>query len=126
MDNHINSRMSKANKTFYCIRRNLEFKIKMLIKLGLYKSLILPVLTYGLTVCNISRNDFGRLEKFQKKVLKWIKGNDSDYTEHLRLLNILTLALFLQLNNLLMMAKFMHEENDQKLKIQEERKKFST
>ena len=30
---HIDSRMSKANKTFYCIRRNLEFKVKMRKKL---------------------------------------------------------------------------------------------
>ena len=65
-----------------------------------------------LIICKISRNDLRRLERFQKKVLKWITGNDSDYTEQLRLLNILPMALFLQLNNLLMMAKFMHEEND--------------
>ena len=109
---HNDSRMSKANKTFYCIRRNLEFNVKMRIKLGLYKSLILPVLTYGLIICNISRSDLGRLERFQQKVLKWITGKDSDYKEQLRLLNILPLALFLQLNELLMMAKFMHEENN--------------
>ena len=109
---HIGSRMSKANKTFYCIRRNLEIKVKISIKLGLYKSLILPVLTYVLTICNISRNDLGRLERFQKKVLKWSSGNDSDYTEQLRLLYILPLSLFLPLNDLLMMATFMHEEND--------------
>ena len=36
---HIHSRMSKANKTFYCIRRNLDFKVKLRIKRGLYKSL---------------------------------------------------------------------------------------
>ena len=102
---HIDSRMSKASKTFYCIRRNLEFKVKMRIKLGLYKSLTLPVLTYGLIICNFSRNDLGRLEKFQKKVLKWIRGNGSVYTEQLRLLNILPLALFLQLNDLLMMER---------------------
>ena len=75
---HIDSRMSKANKTFYCIRRNLEIKVKMRLKLGLYKSLKLPVLTYGLIICNISRSDLGRLERFQIKVLKWITGNDSD------------------------------------------------
>ena len=66
---HIDSRMSIANKTFYCIRRNLEMKVKMRIKLGLYKSLILPVLTYGLIFFNISRNDLSRLESFQTKVL---------------------------------------------------------
>ena len=109
---HIDSRMSKVNKTFYCIRRNLEFKVKTRIKLGLYKSLILPVLTYGLVICNISRSDLRRLERFQKKVIKWITRNDSDYTEQVRLLNILPLALFLELNELLMMAKFLHEDND--------------
>ena len=112
LSTHIDSKMSKANKTFYCIRRNLEFKVKMRIKFGLYKSLILTVLTCGLIICNISRNDLGRLKRFQKKVLKWITGNDSDYAEQLRLSSILTLPLILQLNDLLMMAKFMHEEND--------------
>ena len=84
----------------------------MRIKFGLYISLILRVLTYGLIICKISKNDLGRLESFQKKVLKWITGKDSDYTEQLRLLNILPMALFLQLKDLLMMAKFLHEEND--------------
>ena len=51
----------------------------MRIKRGLYKSLILPVLTYGLINCNISRSDLARLERFQKKVLKRITGNDSVY-----------------------------------------------
>ena len=109
---HVDSTMSKANKTFYCIRRNLEFKVKMRIKLCLYKSLMLSVLTYSLFICNISRNDLGRLERFQKKVLKWITGNYSDYTEQLRLLNIQPLALILQLNELMMMASFMHEGNN--------------
>ena len=128
---HIDSSMSKANKTSSCIRRNLEFKVKMRIKLGLYKSLIHLVLSYGLIICNISRNDLGRLERFQKEVLKWIMGNDSDYTEQLRLLNILPLALFLQLNELLMMAKLIHEENDHiklpaKIENPGRTKKFST
>ena len=57
---HIDSRMSKANKMFYCIRRNSKFNVKMRVKLSLYKSLILPVLRYGLIICNISRNDLRR------------------------------------------------------------------
>ena len=53
------------------------------------------------------------IRKLQKKVLRWSTGNDSDYAEQVCvILNILPLALFLQLNDLLMMAKFMHEEND--------------
>ena len=44
---HSEERMKKANRVFYSWRRNVAFKIKMRIKLGLYKSMILPVLMYG-------------------------------------------------------------------------------
>ena len=43
----IEERLRKANKVLYLLRRNVAVQVKPLIKLGLYKSLILPVLMYG-------------------------------------------------------------------------------
>ena len=44
---HIDKRLKKANKRLYMIRRNVAVNVKTFIKLGLYKSLILPNLLYG-------------------------------------------------------------------------------
>ena len=47
---HVNLRMKKANGVLYSIRRNVAFKVDIFVKLGLYKSLVLPVLLYELSV----------------------------------------------------------------------------
>ena len=57
---HIEERMKKANKVLYMLKRNVATKVNTLVKLGLYESLILPVLLYGRTEIQI-------LEKFQKR-----------------------------------------------------------
>ena len=41
---HINARLNKANRVVYLIRRNVAYAVKPFIKLGLYKSPVLPVL----------------------------------------------------------------------------------
>ena len=41
---------------------------------SLYKSLILPVLLYGSACTNPNRGELQQLERFQKKVVKWILG----------------------------------------------------
>ena len=40
---HIEERLKKAKKTLYMIRRNVVVNVRIFIKLGLYKSLILPI-----------------------------------------------------------------------------------
>ena len=44
----IEHRIEKAKKVFYCLRRNIAFNFKFSMKLGLYKSVILPVWPYGI------------------------------------------------------------------------------
>ena len=54
-----------------------------------------------------------QLEGFQKKAVKWITGlQDVDYKNQIRLLNILPLPMFLQLNSLLLLSKFMNEDSN--------------
>ena len=108
---HIEERLRKANTVLYLLRRNQAVQVKPLIKLGFYKSLILPVLLYGFTCIIPSRSELQNLERFQKKAVKWITGNKGvNYSSPLRLLNILPLPMFLQLNDLLL-AKVMHESS---------------
>ena len=109
---HIEERLRKANKVLYLIRRNVAVPVKPFIKLGLYKSLILHVLLYGFTCINPSRSELQNLEHFQKKAVKWITGNKGvTYISQLRLLNILPLPMFLQVSDLLLLAKVMHESS---------------
>ena len=102
---HIDMRLTKANKSFYLIRRNIAYKTLTLIKLGLYKSLLIPILIYGLSCTNLSRGDLVRLERFQKKVTKWtVTSPDTYYVNQLRALNVLPLPLYLQLTDLLLLS----------------------
>ena len=58
------------------------------------------------------RTEIQILEKYQKKVVKWITGNkDTEYKSQLRLLYILPLPMFIQLNDLLLVSKALNEEN---------------
>ena len=111
---HIETRLKKANQVLYLLRRNLSAKLNTFVKLGLYKSLILPVLLYGLSCTHISRGDQLQLERFQKKVIRWITGNKTGvYINELRLLNILPLPMFIQLNNILLLASLDSNERNE-------------
>ena len=71
---HIEERLRTANKVLYLLRRNVAVKVQTLVKLGLYKSVILPVLFYGFSCVFASRADFHLPENFQTAV-RWITGN---------------------------------------------------
>ena len=102
---HLEERMKKANRVFYSLRRNVVFKVNMRIKLGLYKSMILPVLMCGSSCCNLNRGDMRNLERFQRKVVSWITNSKTlSYIEQLRLSNLLPLLMYYQLNDLLLLS----------------------
>ena len=108
---HIEERLRKANEVLYFLRRNVAVKVQTLVKLGLYKSLILPVLLYGFACVFASRADLHLLENFQKKVVRWITENKTmSYLSQLQFLNILPLPMFLQLNDMLLLSKITNEE----------------
>ena len=101
---HIEHRIQKANKVFYCLR-NVAFNVKFSVKLGLYESVILPILLYGMNCAYQSRTDQRKLENLQRRVLKWVcRPHRGDYKAQLRLLNVLHLPLFIQLNDLLLLS----------------------
>ena len=63
---HITARLDKANRVLYLIKGNAAYAVKPFIKLGLYKSLVLQVLLYGINCTTASKSDLGNLEKLQR------------------------------------------------------------
>ena len=68
---HIETRLKKANQVLYLLRRNLSAKINTFVKLGLYKSLILPVLLYGLSYIEGGSIAVGAISKESNPVDHW-------------------------------------------------------
>ena len=103
---HLTERLKKANKLLYSLRQNVAYNVNTFVKLGLYKSILLPVLTYGCHCANFLRKSLQKPEIFQKKVVKWICGKHCQkYTDQLRMLNVLPLPMFLQTKDLLLLSK---------------------
>ena len=98
---YIKERLRKANKVPNFLRRNVAVKVQTFVKLGLYKSLILPMLLYGFACVFTSRADLHLLENYQKKVVRWITGNKTmSYLSQMKILNILPLPMFLRLSDM--------------------------
>ena len=98
----------------YSIRRNVTFIVNTFIKLGLYKSPILPILLYELDCLTLAKTDLQNLFYFKKKILKaveWRTGQFEDCKSQLRLLNILSLSMYLQLKNLTL-SKLVKENSE--------------
>ena len=55
-------------------------------------------------------NRFNCSEKFPKRCVKWIAGVQTSYEIQLKLLNILPLPMYLQLNDILLLRKLTSEE----------------
>ena len=66
---------------------------------------ILPILLYGLGCLTLAKSDLQNLEKFQRKAVKTITGQNEDYMKQLWLLKFLPLPTYLQLNSLLTLSK---------------------
>ena len=61
------ARMKKVNSVFHSLKKNYSYKLQFTCKLGLYKSLLLPGLTYGFYCALLSRADMKSLEKSRKE-----------------------------------------------------------
>ncbi len=109
---HLEFRLAKANRTFGLLMRNLLQNMARRAKNCAYKSLILPLITFTSSTWHPSRRSMRLMESFQKRVLKWITdyGNAS-YLEKLILPRILSLLMFLQLKDLLLLSKLYHDKD---------------
>ena len=100
---HISKKVAKANGVLYLLRRNVSQSVGARIKLGLYKSLVLPIILYGIQCIHLSKASMIILEKLQKRTVKCICGTGK-YGQQLRFLNILPLPIHIQILNLLTLS----------------------
>ena len=103
---HILHKLSQANKVFCMIRKNVSAQLSTHKRMCLYKSMILPIISYASPCFYINKSQVRKIESLQKRVVKWILfyANIS-YTESLIKLNLLPLNFYLQLNDLLVLAR---------------------
>ena len=55
--------LKKAKRVSYRIRKNIAIRVDTFIKLGLYKSPILPILLYGLDFLLLAKSDLQNTSK---------------------------------------------------------------
>ena len=116
--NHLMARMKKANQIFYFAKRNVAKGVSQRVKLGVYKSAVLPLITFASSCFNTCRANLSKLERFQKRALKRVTNSfESDYLTLLKRTNTLPLTMFIQLLNLLNLSSFFHSENDLQIRL---------
>ena len=104
---HIEKVSGKAMRVFHMIRRNTS-KLGWKAKLDLYKSMIVPIITYVSPLFGLSKYTISQIEKVQKRISYWIAPHIPSYKERLYFLNILPLPMFIQLSNLLLLSKLLN------------------
>ena len=109
---HINASLNKAIRVLYFVRRNVAYAVKPFVKLGLFKSLVLPFLLFGINCTTPTKSDLGNIEMLQRKEVRWITGRNEPYENQLRFLNILPLPMYMQMNDLLTLSKLTREGRD--------------
>ena len=101
---HINNACKKANRVFFMIKRNTN-NLSCTAKLNLYKSMVVPNLTYANPCYGLSNYITNELETFRKRVVKWIFPGTLAYNEKIAQLQILPLPMYIQINNVLLLSK---------------------
>ena len=97
--------MKKAFNVLFSLRRNIAYNGKPNTKLSVYNSLVLPIVTNGIFRAKQSKATMNALERLQKKAVKWIMDNKQIcYANCLRLLKLLPLPMFVQMNDLLLLS----------------------
>ena len=101
---HIDKAVLKANKTFFAIKRNIS-NINRVAKLNLFKSMIIPVILYASPCFGLDKYVVSELEMIQRKAVNRICFDSISYKENLKVLGILPLPMYVQLNNLLLFSQ---------------------
>ena len=109
---HILSRCKKAHCVLHMLMRNVSPLTSWRTKCDLYKSMVLPVLTYCSPVWSPSKAALTKLEQVQKRATAWILSYDCTYRDPLVFLNLLPLTLNLQIYDLLTFSKIVNGVND--------------
>ena len=76
-------------KAFSTIKRNIANGTTWITRKNLYRSYIVPILSYGAVLWKLSKTDLKSIESIQMKASKWIMGTSQpEYKERLRRINL--------------------------------------
>ena len=103
-NNHIDNACKKANRVIFMIKHNTN-NLSRTAKLNLYKSMVVPVLTYASPCYLLNKYVTNELETNQKRVVKWIFPGTMVYKEKIAQLQILPLPMYIHINNILLLSK---------------------
>ncbi len=103
----------RANKVLNLIKSNGGNQINTCHTPRLYKSMVLPILSYGSPAWSPSKGDLKTIEQVQRRATKWILGySDLAYADRLQALNILPLSLNLQIYDILTFVKLLNDDSN--------------
>ena len=95
-------RCEKAIKVFFTIKRNIAKSTSWIAKKNLYRSYVVPIISYGAILWKPNKSEFKMIENLHKKASKWILGtNRLDYKDRLKRYSILPLSLHHEMHVLL-------------------------
>ena len=101
---HIDKESLKANETFFAIKRNIS-NLNRVAKLNLFKSMIIPVILFASPCFGLNKYVSSELETIQRRAVTWICVNSVPNKENWKVLGILPLPMYVQLENLLLLSK---------------------
>ena len=108
---HITYICGKSNRVLSMLKRNSARRLHWHQRLNMYKSMVLPILSYGCCVWNLSKADMKSLEQVQRRASDWILGYpELNYKQRLYALNILPLSMYFQISDLLMLSKLLSKK----------------
>ena len=108
---NVRNRIAKAMKAFYFIRMNTNCRIYMKTKVHLYRAIICPTLMFASECWELKRNEHQILERFNKKVMKWMT-NRNCYKEAIVQSNMLPPLYFKVLKDLLLFSSIVSGKYD--------------
>ena len=106
---HINKVCCKAICVFHMIKRSVS-NLGQKAKLDLYKSMIVPILTYASPCYGLSKYIITELENVQRRIVKWIIPHIDSYKDRLIEISLLPLPIYIQINNLLLLSKILSKK----------------
>ena len=105
-DLHVKTKLSKAIRILYYLKRNIPFSAPVRSKLHMYISCIRSVLLFNSCIWSVSKTSIQKLDQIQIKAVTWITGK-KDYIPSLLQIDLLPVAFQIILTDLVMLMKLL-------------------
>ena len=108
---HVADKISKCYKVFFMLKRNVPMSASRSLKINLYKTCILSILSYASPVWSSTKTDLQKLESLNKRCIQ-CTGMTGDYNSTLLNLNIYPISYKLEISDLLLFHRLFHGKYD--------------